>query len=1149
MNQTFDLIGKRYQPESMLGQGGMGEVYRAVDRLTGQRVALKRVKSLGERKEAALPQDSMNFRLALAREFKVLASLRHPNIISVLDYGFDDERQPYITMELLEEADDFLGAAKDEELTRRIALLIQLLQALAYLHRRGILHRDLKPSNVLVAQDGELKMLDFGLAIEPEKAEGLVGTLDYMAPEILQGQQATAAADLYAVGVMAYQLFTGRHPFDTDNIQKLLWDVLNSMPDLSFITATSTMPRVSVEDMEGAKTLNVSDEIEQITAPVDMDSMPTVQLDKPVSQPDTDDLVISFGAALKAEDESSDGTKVEGESALAAIIGKLLSKTPQTRYHSANDLITDLANAVGIPVPEESAAIRESFLQAAAFVGREAELNQLEAALNLAEDSLGSAWLVAGESGVGKSRLLEELRILALVRGIMVLRGQGVTDGGLPYQLWREPLRRLVLTTDISDLDASILKEIVPDISDLLGRDVADALSLEGKAHQERLLGVITDLFQRQTQPVMILLEDLQWATESLEVLKLLSGMVGNLPVLLVGNYRHEERPNLPDDLPGMKVLRLERLSPDSIADLSASMLGEAGRDPTVLKLLRRETEGNVFFLVEVVRALAEEVGGLDNIGRKTLPTNVLSGGIQTIIQRRLERVPENGRKLLRLAAVYGREFDLKILEQVKDVPDLDDWLTTCVNCAVLEVQDGRYRFAHDKLREATLAGIPASVRPSLHRQVAEAIEQVFPNMQEQAGVLVQHWRAAGEPVKEFDLLQQAGDYALHISAFGEAVTYFERALQLQADVDTAANNPVIAASLRVRLAEALHFTGDYAAAEKQIEEGLKLYRTLDNKAGMARALTIRGDNLWRSGDYAPAIEVCAQSLDLYRELNDQVGVARILNRLGMISFDQGDYARANEQIKEGMAAADEAEDRATRAISMNNLGAVALRQGDYEAAVRYFERNLAMCQESGERWKIASVLTNLGTLSGIQGNLMDANRYFEQALSMCRTIGDRRGVALALDNLGFVAQLQGNYDQASRYLEESLSLAQAMGNRPGSASSLLNLGHVSVAVGDSLHAHEQYLQALHIAREIESVPFMLEILCGLARLQDDAEIALGWLGMVLNHPAASREAQEMATQVLERFRATLPPKQLDEFSAKGASLNLDTVVDGILQG
>src|SRR6185369_3251683 len=104
------LFGRRYQTGKMLGQGGMGSVYEALDRLTGKTIALKRVTGLTETFNSA--NDSLNFRLALAREFKVLASLRHPNIISVLDYGFDEERQPYITMEIVENATNFVEAAR-----------------------------------------------------------------------------------------------------------------------------------------------------------------------------------------------------------------------------------------------------------------------------------------------------------------------------------------------------------------------------------------------------------------------------------------------------------------------------------------------------------------------------------------------------------------------------------------------------------------------------------------------------------------------------------------------------------------------------------------------------------------------------------------------------------------------------------------------------------------------------------------------------------------------------------------------------------------------------------------------------------------------------------------------------------------------------
>ena len=110
-------------------------------------------------------------RLTLAREFRLLSSLRHPNIISVLDYGFDDELRPYFTMELLERAESILRAAAAPTPDGKVDLLAQTLQALAYLHRRGVIHRDLKPGNVMVV-DGRVKVLDFGVSTLREHEAG-----------------------------------------------------------------------------------------------------------------------------------------------------------------------------------------------------------------------------------------------------------------------------------------------------------------------------------------------------------------------------------------------------------------------------------------------------------------------------------------------------------------------------------------------------------------------------------------------------------------------------------------------------------------------------------------------------------------------------------------------------------------------------------------------------------------------------------------------------------------------------------------------------------------------------------------------------------------------------------------------------------------
>jgi serine/threonine protein kinase len=172
----LSTIGRRYVLGEILGEGGMGIVYRATDRLTGQQVALKRV--------------------------TMLASLRHPNVISVLDYGMDEWRQPYYTMELLTGSQPLLKAAQGLDEDHKLILLVQVLQALSYLHRHEIIHRDLTPDNVHVI-DNQVKIIDFGLAMltDHERSDSVpAGTLAYMAPEVLLGNSPTSTADLYAVG-------------------------------------------------------------------------------------------------------------------------------------------------------------------------------------------------------------------------------------------------------------------------------------------------------------------------------------------------------------------------------------------------------------------------------------------------------------------------------------------------------------------------------------------------------------------------------------------------------------------------------------------------------------------------------------------------------------------------------------------------------------------------------------------------------------------------------------------------------------------------------------------------------------------------------------------------------------------------------------
>lgn len=1074
------LVGRRYILQEMLGRGGMGAVYRATDRLTGQQVALKQVltdESLLA--TAGTNASSLSIRVALAHEFQTLASVRHPHIIPVLDYGFDEEKQPYFTMSLLEKPQLFTHFGRSKSIQQKLQLLLEMLQALAYLHQRGIIHCDLKPENALVTPDDGVRVLDFGLATLQDQRRTndqdiLGGTLTYMAPEVMQGMSVSVAADLYAVGIMAYELFAGHYPFEYSNISQLIQHTLYTVPDVS---------------------------------------------------------------------------KLDVDYEIAEVIRKLLAKEPAERYANAYEVIEALSKAAGQAIPTETTAIRESYLQTARFLGREAEMSQLRAALKTAIGGSGSAWLISGETGVGKSRVNEELRIQGLVQGAVVLRGQGVSGGGLPYQVWREPLRRLILISDLDDLDAGILKDIVPDIEQLLGRPIPGVVALEGTAYQQRLIGTIASLFQRQKTPILLLLEDLQWTGESLDILKVINNLVKDLPLMVVANYRHEERPQLAEELSDMRLIKLERLTRSDIEALTVSIMGDAGRLPAINNLLMKETGGNVFFLIEIVRVLAEEVGRLQDIGRMSIPHHVFAGGIQQAITRRLNRVPDDARSLLRIAAAAGRDLDLKLLQRIAGQDDLEDWLTICSNCAVLEVQDGQWHFPYDQLRQALLNDLPQPEQAKLYRQIAETIEAMYPDVPEQALVLVNYWRSAGDHTKELFYARRAGEYSLKISALSDAVLNFRRALELLPEINPQDEDD-LRADLLIKLGESLKYTGDYNAAHEHLAEALELRRKNGDQPGIAQALLGLGDVVSFQGDLPGAVAFSQQALRVYQEQNVKRGVARATSQLGRILTQQGEYDEAIRYLEDSLAISRSLQDVEGIAITINNLGTVAFQRGDHASARRYFDETLTMSRTSGERRKVAVASMNLGSVAGMTQDFAGATRYFEEALRIGREIGERRIVAMSIDNLGYLASLQHDYAMAIRYLEESLELAREIGNRQGMATSLLNLGHVSKTMEQTDDAVKYYHQALALAREINAYPTILETLTGLAEVTPDLPQALNWLGLVLNHPALNDETRQMAEAAVAalRTRDELTKAIITEKVDQGKTLILELVITAILE-
>ncbi|MCK5923951.1 MAG: hypothetical protein KAG66_23655, partial [Methylococcales bacterium] len=417
---------------------------------------------------------------------------------------------------------------------------------------------------------------------------------------------------------------------------------------------------------------------------------------------------------------------------------------------------------------------------------------------------------------------------------------------------------------NLSDLEASILKAITPQIEHLRGRPIPDPPKLSEKAAQQRLILTLVNILQRQTQPTLLFLEDLHWASESLIPIQYLARLLTHEQLVVIGTYRDDESPNLPQQIPEAEVLPLARLDKSAIAELSSAMLGDAvGQRAEVVQLLHQETEGNAFFLVEVVRALAEEAGSMADVITMSLPERVLTGGIQKIIRRRLAKVAPHHQPLLKLAAVAGRDIDLTILEQLRINDNTDVCVIAGQEAGVLAVQENLWQFAHDKLRQAVLTDLTVTERLTAHQAVAEAIEQAYPDDPVQASSLAQHWESANHLEKAQRYAFIAGKYAAKQYANEDAIVLLSRAFSLASKGDLRAQYDCLLAREAVN-----KLLGKRDLQQQDLTRLTALADEMDQPGLQAKVALRQASYLQIVGDFETAVSTARRAVKLAEAAN-----------------------------------------------------------------------------------------------------------------------------------------------------------------------------------------------------------------------------------------------------------------------------------------
>ncbi len=458
---------------------------------------------------------------------------------------------------------------------------------------------------------------------------------------------------------------------------------------------------------------------------------------------------------------------------------------------------------VPIPLPSRVGQVTSN------FVGRSAERALLDDVLKAVAEGGRRAVLLSGEPGIGKTSLSSSFAKDAFGSDAAVLYGRSDEGLGIPYQAWCEALGHLVrhapeaLLTEHVDARGGELARLVPDLS----RRLQVAIS-QTDAESERylLFGAVTDVLARLSTlaPVVLILDDLQWADRpTVQLLRHVLTADVPLRLLVVGTFRDSE---VGADHPlaetlaslhresGVVRVPLRGLGDDELMSLMEKVAGHEMVDEGVdlRNALLAETEGNPFFVGEMLRHLAE-TGAIyqDSAGRwGAVPDFRASGlpvSIREVVERRIARLGDETRRVLALASIIGRDFDVDLLIRVVDV-DEDTMLDLCddaVSAAVLTEGEaaGQYAFAHALIEHALYDGLSASRKARSHRLVAETLEDLCRGEPgARVGELAYHWARAtrpGDAGKAIDYAQRAGDRALVQLAPEEARRWYDQALEL----------------------------------------------------------------------------------------------------------------------------------------------------------------------------------------------------------------------------------------------------------------------------------------------------------------------------------------------------------------------------------
>jgi serine/threonine protein kinase/tetratricopeptide (TPR) repeat protein len=1184
----------------------MGQVFLAFDRQAARNVALK-----------CFPQDARRHEdLAhFEHEFLTLSRLRHPNLAEVYDFGVDEGTgDVFFTFQFIDGHDLFEwseGLAEDE----LAGLVVQVCRGLEYIHSRQIIHYDVKPSNILVrrAEDGspQVKLIDFGLAAEQvDDALGIIkGTVSYLAPELARHLPVDHRADLYSLGVTLFHCVTRTLPFKGETNLDVVRRVVSDPPP----NPRSYRPEISrglaelilrlmakepssrypggndvirvlgrcyghdygTEPREALLTFVTSggffgrdEELRSLTTAFDQiftwawqddDELPELPEPKPEddggAEPKSDSGSLGFVLSASDSDHSSDwGLRPPGGEPEEVSERLHVLRAPTDRPPS---VLPDTASSFDPLGP--SATYSRSGSRSASGAGVEESLEEPREP----PCPLPQVQLVSGEVGVGKSRLLQELKTYAQLRRAAVAEGHGSRTGGAYsafVQVFRailglypeggdqgkplrphhnDPLRRRLLQRYGAEM-----VRLIPEL-DSSAMPVAPRAQLAPEQEEVRLLDALAQFLigYSRSRPLVILLHDLDEAgVKTLELLRYLcrnlaliestravarrAGGPGPRPLrlLVVASYQPSAIENQPQGAVLESLLEeavtssvsLGPLGPEQVYQLVESMLGVGSEPRELAARIYDEAKGNPYFTVELMRSLVESEALTYRHGRWETRLEseslALPDDVAEVIRERARRIPSEDRGVIDLLAVLGRGATIHELSAlsgdearglVAKLGELERRQVLHAEHAGDAVGARRYDFIHDLAREAIYASIQVEDRLRLHLECGTYLEKRhrLGGGAVDLGELVRHFTAAGDRKRALSYGIRAGDQAGAVHANHQAIEFYGEALALL---------PVGSARWRdllMRLGDLLALTGAYDQAVEAYDR--ILVPDVEERLGpeeRARAFRRKGEVLERQGDYDAALETLSQgAFTAYEQDGLEREAAGLFAATASIYQLTGRYQDAIGFCEVGLSQLLGMPEDDEVAQLRTVMGRARLALGDTAGAEEELELVLSIRRQQGNDAEQARTLADLGEVALETGALREATERFERALEREAAIGHAAGIAKAAARLARSCQGLGDLERSASLLRRALSIHTKSGARAESVRVLNELGRLHLMRGE-------YTLALEHLRRAHGESERLGLLADTARALNGEARLLAGLGQLRGASEAATEALRLAS-------------------------------------